>query len=58
MEERLTKLEIALSFQERTIEQLNEALVGQQAQLDQQQKQLIALEQRFATLITATDGRP
>jgi SlyX protein len=55
MDERLTELEIKLSFQERTIEQLNEALVGQQAQLDQQQKRLTALEARLSSLLSATD---
>ena len=50
MEHRLIELETRLAFQENALEELNEALVSQQAQLDAVEKEC----QRLANLLAAT----
>jgi len=45
METRLTELESRFSYQEYTIQQLNEVVISQQKQLDQQQRALERMHQ-------------
>ncbi len=51
MEERLTELETKVMFQDQTIEELNQALCGQQRQLDRLEAELAALKGRMAQLL-------
>ena len=50
MEHRIIELETRLAFQENALEELNEALVSQQAQLDAVEKEC----RRLAKLLAAT----
>ncbi len=50
MEKRIIELESRLAFQEQAIEELNQALIGQQRQLDQLQNTLDALRQLMAPI--------
>lgn len=46
MEERLAELEIRVSFQDKALQELNEVVVRQQAQLDRVVRELLALKSR------------
>lgn len=46
MEERLAELEIRVSFQDKALQELNEVVVHQQAQLDRVVRELLALRSR------------
>jgi len=53
LEERVTELEIKASFTEDTVEQLNQVIVRQQAQIDRLVRELVELRDR-----TAAAGEP
>lgn len=57
MEKRLDDMEIRLTFQDRTIEELNEALISQQQQIDKMQKELEVLRAQLRTLPDMLAGR-
>ena len=46
-DQRLTALEIKASFNEETVESLNQTIIAQQQQIDVLQKQIAMLEQRL-----------
>jgi uncharacterized coiled-coil protein SlyX len=48
MEQRLNELETRLAFQEKTMEELHEALVYQQLQLDKTEKELLKIMKLLA----------
>ncbi|MCE4555491.1 SlyX family protein [Pelomonas cellulosilytica] len=48
LEQRITDLEIKLSFTEDTVEQLNAVVVRQQAQIDRLVRELVELRDRAA----------
>lgn len=58
IEDRLTKLEETVYFQEQTIVDLNEALTNQQKELDETINRLTTLEDRLRTLtlLLSNDG--
>lgn len=58
IEDRLTKLEETVYFQEQTIVDLNEALTNQQKELDESVNRLTTLEDRLRTLtlLLSNDG--
>ncbi len=58
IEDRLTKLEETMYFQEQTIVDLNEALTNQQKELDETINRLTTLEERLRTLtlLLSNDG--
>ena len=49
LEQRLTDLEIKASFAEDTVEQLNQVVVRQQAQIDRLIRELVELRNRSAS---------
>ncbi len=55
LEERLTRLEETLYFQDRTIQELNEALTAQQFQLDEMHKLMQALQTKLRSLAPVLD---
>ena len=55
-EEQIARLEELAYFQEKLLSQLNEALTGQQKQLDMLEKRLAELEENVTTLMNAQDG--
>lgn len=57
-EEQIARLEELAYFQEKLLSQLNEALTGQQAQLDMLEKRLSELEENVTTLLEASDDGP
>ena len=57
-EEQIARLEELAYFQENLLSQLNEALTGQQKQLDMLEKRLAELEANVTTLLdAAVEGR-
>jgi len=50
MEDRVTELEIKLTYQERLIETLNQALIEQQAEIDALKRQLAVLDERTGSV--------
>lgn len=58
MEDRLSRLEETLYFQEQTIVDLNDALTNQQKELDETLKRLATVEERLRTLtlLLSNDG--
>ena len=58
LEEKLARLEEQLYFQERLLSQLNDALTGQQQQLDQLEKRVGELENNLETVLDATRDAP
>ena len=57
-EEQIARLEELAYFQEKLLTQLNEALVGQQKQLDALEKRIADLEENVTTLIDASQDGP
>jgi SlyX protein len=53
MNERLTELEVRVAFQEKTIQDLNEAVTDQQRQIDRLTQGLEAMKSRLAALAPA-----
>ena len=51
MDDRLTNLEIKITYQERLLETLNEVLVAQRAEIDALQKRVKALEEQLHTAL-------
>jgi SlyX protein len=49
LEQRITELEIKASFADDTIEQLNQVIVRQQAQIDRLVRELVELRDRAAS---------
>jgi len=49
LEQRITDLEIKASFAEHTVEQLNQVIVRQQAQIDRLVRELVELRDRAAS---------
>lgn len=47
MDDRLTNLEIKITYQERLLETLNEVLVAQRAEIDALQRRVKALEEQL-----------
>lgn len=60
MEDRVTELEIKLTYQERLVETLNQALIEQQAEIDVLKRQLAQLHERLGSvaLPDPPDGEP
>ena len=54
--QRIQRLEEQLYFQEESIKQLNQALTGQQFQLDSLQRRLELAEKRLAALLPLLDA--
>ncbi len=54
-EERLTQLEETIYFQDRTIQELNEALTAQQFQLDDMEKRMLAMQTKLRALLPALE---
>ncbi len=52
MEQRLNELETRLAFQEKTMEELHEALVFQQLQLDKTERELLKIMNLLARRLT------
>jgi len=52
-EEQIARLEEQAYFQEKLLAQLNEALTGQQKQIDQLEKRLAALEENMTAVLDA-----
>jgi len=57
MEERLADLEVRLSFQERTIQELNEVVTRQARELERLERQVAGLRQQLALLAPPLVGR-
>lgn len=57
-EEQIARLEELAYFQEKLLSQLNEALTGQQKQLDMLEKRLAELEANVTTLLDAAQEGP
>ena len=55
-EEQIARLEELAYFQEKLLSQLNEALTGQQKQLDMLEKRLAELEENVTALMNEQDG--
>ena len=56
-EEQIARLEELAYFQEKLLSQLNEALIGQQKQIDALEKRLADVEENVTTLLdTSQDG--
>ncbi|WP_353118879.1 SlyX family protein [Nitratidesulfovibrio sp.] len=55
LEDRLTRLEETVYFQEQTLRELNDALVRQQAQLDEAERLLEATRERLRSLTRAME---
>lgn len=47
MEERINELEAQIAFMGKTIEELDDALIGQQKQLDQVEKKIANMAKQF-----------
>lgn len=58
MENRLTRLEEQLYFQEHTLQELNEALLAQQKQLDVMERALKRMEEQEQKLVAMLDNKP
>ncbi len=58
MEERLTRLEEQIYFQEHTIQELNDVLFAQQRQLDAMQKTLTEMAERERKLLELVAEKP
>lgn len=56
MDERITELEIKLSFQEELLETLNQTVIRQQQQMDLLQQQMRVLYQQLKNYAGPTDG--
>ena len=57
-EEQIARLEELAYFQEKLLTQLNEALIGQQKQLDALEKRLADMEENITTLLDASQDGP
>jgi SlyX protein len=53
MKERLVELEVRVAFQDQTIQQLNEAVTSQQAQIDRLVRELVMLKSQLTSLAPA-----
>lgn len=58
MDERITELEIKLSFQEELLETLNQTVIRQQQQMDLLQQQMRLLYQQVKSYSGLTDSAP
>jgi SlyX protein len=58
MDERITELEIKLSFQEELLETLNQTVIRQQQQMDLLQQQMRVLYQQVKNYSGPTDSAP
>jgi len=56
MENRIIELETRLAFQEIALEELNSALIGQQAQLDAVEKECARLANLLAGILAPRDA--
>ena len=57
MHEEMERLQTVLAFQEHSLAELNEALVGQQKQIDLLQLQLRLLQERLADIESGHDQK-
>lgn len=57
-EEQIARLEELAYFQEKLLTQLNEALTGQQKQLDMLEKRVAELEENVTSLLDASQDGP
>lgn len=57
-EEQIARLEELAYFQEKLLSQLNEALIGQQKQIDALEKRLADVEENVTTLLDASQDGP
>ena len=57
-EEQIARLEELAYFQEKLLTQLNEALIGQQKQIDALEKRLADMEENITTLLDASQDGP
>lgn len=58
MESRLEKIETKLSFSEDLLDELNRTVVRQQQEIERLQKQVHALREQVATLLTGPTDAP
>lgn len=58
MHDRITELEIKLSFQEELLDTLNQTVIRQQQQMDLLQQQMRLLYQQIKSLSSPTDSSP
>jgi SlyX protein len=56
LEERISELEMKMSFQDKTIDELNNVIIKQQQQIDLLQKQFEAVQTRLRETLAATPG--
>ncbi len=56
MDERIVELETKFSFQEDTIQELNDVIIRQQRQIDELSLRLNRLSEQFAELAAQRDG--
>lgn len=56
LEDRITKLEETIYFQDQTIQELNEALTAQQFQMDEMQKTMEAMRTKLRSLMPMLDN--
>ena len=56
LEDRITKLEETIYFQDQTIRELNEALTAQQFQMDEMEKTMEAMRTKLRSLMPMLDN--
>lgn len=56
MEKRLIEIEARIAFMDRMVEELNQALISQQRQLDQMEKILSEISQKFREMTWRQDN--
>ena len=55
-DERITELEMKLTFQENTVDELNKVIYNQQQQIDRLRKELNSLKDQFKSLMDSGPG--
>ncbi len=58
MEDRLIEVETRLAFQEKAVEELNEVIIRQQAEIDRLEEELALLTTRLRALLAGPDALP
>ena len=58
LQERVNKLEMILSYQDQTLEDLNEVVLAQQKQIDALEKELKKFQNTLMSLGEEVDNRP
>ncbi|NQZ56200.1 MAG: SlyX family protein [Lentisphaeraceae bacterium] len=58
LEERINKLEVILSYQDQTLEDLNDVVLAQQKQIDSLERELKKFQNTLSSLGEEVDNRP